>query len=360
MLIKKNKTSNQRQVIWSLLPLIVFIVADVFLDATWSVLVSIFLGSLILAIIYITDKKIDKLLIFDIIFLAFLGIISILFNNDMFFKLKTGIMQFFLTLYIGFYAFASNRVLRDFLTRFTLGRFKITEDIQNKFRKTLKLMFCFLIPLTALVLYTAIYFSLAGSALVSIVGFVIILAFITFGSFIKRFWQNKQIESIPVVDKEGNIIGKASREYCHNGVSKALHPVVHLHILNSNREIFLQKRSSSAKVQPCKWDSSVGGHVKWNETIDSALIRETHEETKLKPKQPKMFARYIWNSEIESELVFSFFQNTNETPKINKKEAECGRWWSFDEIKLTPPNLFTPNFIQEFKILEKIFASKKQ
>ena len=40
-------------------------------------------------------------------------------------------------------------------------------------------------------------------------------------------------EMFPLVDEQGNIIGAATRGECHNG-SKLLHPVIHLHVFNSN------------------------------------------------------------------------------------------------------------------------------
>ncbi|MBQ5879235.1 MAG: NTP pyrophosphohydrolase, partial [Alistipes sp.] len=48
-------------------------------------------------------------------------------------------------------------------------------------------------------------------------------------------------ELFPVLDEAGNVVGKASRGECHNG-SRLIHPVVHLHLLNSRGELYLQKR----------------------------------------------------------------------------------------------------------------------
>ena len=40
-------------------------------------------------------------------------------------------------------------------------------------------------------------------------------------------------EWFPIVDEEGNTIGKAVRSVCHDGKSMLLHPVVHLHLFNT-------------------------------------------------------------------------------------------------------------------------------
>ena len=58
-------------------------------------------------------------------------------------------------------------------------------------------------------------------------------------------------EMFPLVDEEGNITGAATRGECHNG-SKLLHPVVHLHVFNSQGELYLQKRPDWKDIQPGK------------------------------------------------------------------------------------------------------------
>ena len=74
------------------------------------------------------------------------------------------------------------------------------------------------------------------------------------------------IEHFPIVNENGEIIGKATRTECHSG-SFLLHPVVHLHVFNSRGELYLQKRAENKDIQPGKWDTSVGGHVDYGEEI---------------------------------------------------------------------------------------------
>ncbi len=84
-------------------------------------------------------------------------------------------------------------------------------------------------------------------------------------------------EIFPVVDAAGNVVGKAMRGECHGG-SMLLHPVVHLHVFNSRGELYLQKRPAWKDIQPGRWDTAVGGHVDYGETIAEALRREVREE----------------------------------------------------------------------------------
>lgn len=160
------------------------------------------------------------------------------------------------------------------------------------------------------------------------------------------------LEWFPVVDEEGNTIGKALRSTCHDGKSMLLHPVVHLHLFNSKGELFLQKRSYSKDIQPGKWDTSVGGHVNPGEKIEEAIRRETGEELSLCNLVPLFIIKYIWQSSRERELVNSYSAVSDLYPVINHDEIEDGKYWPMELIKENlGKDVFTPNFEHEFKML---------
>jgi isopentenyldiphosphate isomerase len=159
-------------------------------------------------------------------------------------------------------------------------------------------------------------------------------------------------EIFPIVDEDGNTIGKAPRSECHNGKSMLLHPVVHLHLFNSKGDLFLQKRSPTKDIQPGKWDTSVGGHVDLGEKTKTALLREAFEELGLTGFEPEFLGRYIWKSIREKELVNSYSTKSDSPPVINKDEIDEGRFWTIKEISDSlGKDLFTPNFEYEFALL---------
>ena len=166
-------------------------------------------------------------------------------------------------------------------------------------------------------------------------------------------------EIIPIVDENGNIIGSATRKECHSG-SKLMHPVVHLHILNESRDaLFLQKRSLKKDIQPGKWDTAVGGHVDLGENIYMALNRETREELGLIDFTPQHIISYVFESEIERELVNTFSTTVNPDAVnfvIDENEISEGRFWSLEDIDNNlGKGIFTPNFEQEYqRILPKL------
>lgn len=166
----------------------------------------------------------------------------------------------------------------------------------------------------------------------------------------------QKTEWFPLVNESGETIGKASRRECHSG-SKLLHPVVHLHIFNDAGDIFLQKRSMTKDIQPGKWDTSVGGHVDYGETVEEALKREVREELGITDFTPIYLTNYVFESNIERELVNTFRTIYRGEIHPDTTELDGGRFWTMEEVKAgLGKGLFTPNFETEF--IRLFLASK--
>lgn len=169
----------------------------------------------------------------------------------------------------------------------------------------------------------------------------------------------KAEELFPVVDEEGNVVGSATRVECHSGI-KLLHPVVHLHVFDGIGRLLLQKRALTKDIQPGKWDTSVGGHVDFGETIEAALLREAAEELGIDARKHDPLYNYIFESDVERELV-STFKCVAEAQdiRIAHDEIEEWRFFEFEEIeRLIEEGLTTPNFNLEFDRLKTILLEQ--
>ena len=155
-------------------------------------------------------------------------------------------------------------------------------------------------------------------------------------------------EMFPVVDEEGNILSAATRGECHSG-SMLLHPVVHLHVFNSEGQLYLQKRPDWKDIQPGKWDTAVGGHVDLGESIHEALRREVREELGITDFEPQQLPHYVFQSDRERELVFPF-RTTYDGDVKPSAETDGGKFWSISEIEASlGKGVFTPNFESEYQ-----------
>jgi len=160
-------------------------------------------------------------------------------------------------------------------------------------------------------------------------------------------------EILPVVNENGDVISSASRKECHNG-SMLLHPVVHLHVMNHTGHLLLQKRSMDKLIQPGKWDTSVGGHIDYGESVAQSLAREAAEEIGLRSFFPKLICCYVMTSNVERELIYSHITRVDDSfcPESIDGETDELKFWSFVDItKKIGSGIFTPNFEHEFQLL---------
>lgn len=160
-------------------------------------------------------------------------------------------------------------------------------------------------------------------------------------------------EWFPIVLPSGMVVGRSTREYCHGG-SKPLHPVIHIHIIDRFSRIYLQKRSMRKDIQPGKWDTAVGGHVSYGESLIEAVYREASEELGFTEFNPIYLETYEFESSIEREMVNVFAAVGSYELHPDLDEVDEGRWWELADIDANiGKGIFTPNFESEFQMIRK-------
>jgi isopentenyldiphosphate isomerase/intracellular septation protein A len=346
------------------IPLFVFIIADEFWGMKVGLVVALLIGLGEMGYTWYREKRLDRFVLLDTALLVALSGISILMENEIFFKLKPALIELILCAILGVSVFSSVDIIGTMTQKYMKG-VEMNEVQTTLFKRNLRNLFYIVVVHTALVFYSAFYMSKEAWAFIS-GGLFYILFLIYFGfEYLKNRKAARNIkpessvstfeneEWLPVVDEGGKIIGKAPRSLCHEG-NKILHPVVHLHVLNPHGHIYLQKRPMQKLVQPGKWDTAVGGHISFGEDLQTALRREAYEEIGLEKFSAKPLGSYRWDTEIESELVYYFISYDFQKIRLHSEEVVEGKFWSSSQIeKQLGQDVFTPNFEHEYRLLKK-------
>lgn len=110
-------------------------------------------------------------------------------------------------------------------------------------------------------------------------------------------------EFLPIVNERGNIVGRAMYVELHNG-NKMLHPVAHLHVMDSKGET----------TRRYWW------HVAFGDTPEKTLRRKMTETLGLSGANPKLKRQYIRDCKTERELVYVFTVVSEENLPIPPEE----------------------------------------
>lgn len=358
-----NQLNIFKKFLPGLLPIFVFILVDELWSTEAGLAIAVIFGVGQLLYVFIREHRIDRFILFDTLLLVVLGGVSIAMKDEIFFKLKPALINLIFTAILGFSAFSNKNLMLAYTQRY-MGEMQMPAGAEQAMLKTIRFLFWMMLAYTLLIAYSAFFLSkevwafISGGLIYILFGLYFAVQYITM-KLKQKPAAIQNDEWVPLVDESGRITGQSTRTEVHKGPGK-LHPVVHLQIYNSKHELFLQKRPASKDIEPGKWDSAVGGHVSLGETIEQALLRETAEELNISTINPVVLAKYKWESDFESELVFSFTALYNAFPVFNRNEVDDGRFWSIEEIKENlGKGIFTPNFEFEFPVILKALEMRK-
>jgi len=220
--MNSSKAEILKKMIPGFIPIIAFIVADEIWGTFYGLLVAIGIGVVELGYSLIKHRKVDKFVLFDIGLLLALGGIALLFDNDIFFKVKPGIINLIITGLVGYSIFSKNNILLMMSKRYMKGvefnpyqLWLMNESMVRLF--WMLLIYSLLTLVSAFINQKMVWQFMAGPGM-----------FVVFGIFIAVEWWSKKTlnrkykdeDWVPLVDEEGNVTGEAPRRVVHNGKSK--------------------------------------------------------------------------------------------------------------------------------------------
>ena len=161
-------------------------------------------------------------------------------------------------------------------------------------------------------------------------------------------------ELIDIYDAQGRKTGVAERSKAH-GDNTLLHRAAHVFVFSADGRLLLQKRSQTKRIQPGKWDASVGGHLAAGEDFLTGARRELAEELGLPEDTP---LEHLFDVEIRDEIESEdarVFKAVSDGPfDFQREEIDEVRF--FTAAELADPEFrknCTPNLLLELSGLKK-------
>ncbi len=347
-----------KKMLIGLVPLVAFIIADEVFGTETGLVVAIIIGIGQLVWFYVKDRKIEKFILIDTGLIVALGGVSLISHNDLFFKIKPALIKFILVIILGISAFSSKNIVLAMQKRYT-GDIALNNSQMDQIRRSLKLMFYVMLAHSLLILYAAFYMSTEAWGFISTALFYIIVGVIFLWQLVSNKLKARHTEWLPVIDKDGKVIGKAPREVCKKDKS-LIYPVVRLHIFNPQKQIFLQKRTMNTSIQPGKYDAAVAGHVRFGETVEDAVRREAREELNLSGFDFFQVDRTMFYGETTTAMMFIFVAVVDGEIKPDAKETAGGGFFDFKTARrqIGEENL-SAGLKEEWPLLVKIYNNMK-
>ena len=142
------------------------------------------------------------------------------------------------------------------------------------------------------------------------------------------------MELLDIVDENGNLTGEVmERDKVHE--LNLLHWEISVFLINDKKEVLLQKRAATKKMNPNMW-GSCAGHVDSGEGIEETALRELEEEIGIKFSIDDLHVleeMQVTKKEINSHLtrVYYVYYNGNDF-KIQTEELSEVKWFNIEDV----------------------------
>lgn len=197
-----NKQGLLKNLVLSFLPLLIFVLAEDFLDGhfpeaeatRYALFLGIGMGLLQAIYIFVKEKRLDRMVLMDTALIVLMGSISLISGDDIFFKLKPALVQFVSVIILAVPAFLEPNLLVLMSGRVMQG-IEIQDEQLKAMQKSAKGLVIFLLLHTCLILYAAFYLSKGDWAFISGPLLYIVLGVYFVGMLAIGRWRSRKIRS---------------------------------------------------------------------------------------------------------------------------------------------------------------------
>ena len=164
---------------------------------------------------------------------------------------------------------------------------------------------------------------------------------------------------VQLVDAEDNPNGSMEKLEAHE--KGELHRALSVLIINSKKEILLQRRALGKYHSPGLWTNTCCSHPYPGEDPNEAAKRRLQEEMGMSSELTFLFKfQYkcdFENGLIEHELDHVFIGKTDDTPHLNTDEAMAFKWMSIENLEQDMLS-YPKNYTFWFKLIIEQYRNK--
>lgn len=169
------------------------------------------------------------------------------------------------------------------------------------------------------------------------------------------------MEFVPVVNKQGAVIGKKIALEAINYNNEYINPVIRIAAI-SNGKVYLCRRSQNCIIDRDKMDIPMECYLKYGEKIEDGanrLIRNAFP--KISDINPFFNIKYHFENEYTNRLIYLFILDTDQPEFLENLRFKEGRLWTLEEIDAQlDKDTFSECFKNEYEHLKELIYIREK
>ena len=170
----------------------------------------------------------------------------------------------------------------------------------------------------------------------------------------------KHIEYVPIVTKDGIVIGRTMALEAIKYKNAFINPVIRI-AAYSEGKLYLANRSMNCIVDKGKLDIPMECYLRYGEEVEKGATRLIKSAfPKAKESTPFFNIMYHYENELTNRLIYLFIVEVENSENLNNPNFKNGQLWSFKEIEQTPKDRFSACFLHEYEHLKEVICIREK
>ena len=168
-------------------------------------------------------------------------------------------------------------------------------------------------------------------------------------------------EYVPVVDTQGNVLGKRMAVEAINYKNSYINPVIRIAV-SSHGMLFLCKRSSHSVLDKGKTDVPMECYLRYGESLAAGaerLLKNALPEAG--GLEPTFTVSYHFENEVTNRLVYLFIVDIEDDSILRNTRFKDGKLWTFQQIEdNVGDHFFSECFEMEYEHLKQVIDIRER